>query len=55
MPRRAIQEPRLTIAPLPRLAIAGAMAATRKNSALTFTAYTSSKSVSLVAAVGRAG
>jgi hypothetical protein len=35
---RAIQEPRLMIAPLPRCTIAGAIAAVRKNGALTLTA-----------------
>src|SRR3954452_25161378 len=40
IPRRATHEPRLTIAPPPRAAIAGAIAAVRKNGALTLTAYT---------------
>jgi hypothetical protein len=38
MPRRAIQEPRLMMAPPPLAIIAGAIAAVRKNGALTFTA-----------------
>ncbi len=38
MPKRAIQEPRLMIAPLPASAMAGATAAVRKNGAFTLTA-----------------
>jgi hypothetical protein len=38
MPRRAIHEPRLMIAPSPRATIAGAMAAVRKKGVLTLTA-----------------
>ncbi len=55
MPRRAIHEPRLMIAPLPRSAICGAITAVRKNGALTFTAYTRSKTASSVAAVAPPG
>jgi hypothetical protein len=38
MPRRAIQEPRLMMAPPPAAAMAGATAAVRKNGAFTLTA-----------------
>src|SRR3954466_5008692 len=41
IPNRATQEPRLTPAPDPRAVISGAIAAVRKNGALTLTASTS--------------
>src|SRR3954469_24542927 len=42
IPNRATQEPRLMIDPDPRAVISGAIAAVKKNGALTLTAYTSS-------------
>ncbi len=51
MPRRAIHEPRLMIAPPPAAAMPGATAAVRKNGALTLTAYTWSNVASSVSGV----
>ena len=48
MPSRAIQEPRLMIAPPPAVTMTGAMAAVKKYGALMFTSYTSSKVTSSV-------
>src|ERR1700689_1133857 len=51
MPRRAIHEPRLMIAPLPAAAITGAIAPVRKYGALPLTPEPSSKGASSVVAV----
>ncbi|GAA1005118.1 hypothetical protein GCM10009564_09000 [Streptomyces thermogriseus] len=55
IPKAATMVLTLTIAPLPRSAIAGARSATRRNGAFTFTAWTASISFSVVLSVGPSG